>query len=280
MKEKNTYSRNDFVERAVQIALADDVGSGDVSAALISVEKIACAHVVTREKMVLCGVDWLEAVFLSLDSKATFEWFYAEGDSVEAGALIVKIQATILALLTGERCALNFLQILSGTATCTRAYVDQVKGMQVTILDTRKTVPGLRYAQKYAVRCGGGTNHRMGLFESFLLKENHIKACGSIDNAVSNARRLYPDYFLEVEVETMSELKQALLCKVDRILLDNFSIENLKKAVSITEKKVPLEVSGAVTLQNLTAIAKTGIDFISVGAITKNVRSIDLSMRL
>jgi nicotinate-nucleotide pyrophosphorylase (carboxylating) len=273
----------DYIARTVTIALEEDIGDGDLTAQLIPAERISNATVITREDATLCGRAWVDEVFRQIDSRVHVTWKAADGDRVRANQLLCELTGPSRALLTGERTALNFLQALSGTATETSRYVEAVSGTQCRVLDTRKTIPGLRLAQKYAVRCGGGTNHRIGLFDAILVKENHIAAAGSIAAAVTEARRLNDKVMLEVEVENMDELQQALAAKVDRILLDNFSAEDMKNAVRITRahanKGIELEASGNMSLPTLRAVALTGVDFISVGGLTKHLRAVDLSMR-
>lgn len=267
----------------VALALAEDIGSGDLTAQLIDPATTMRATVISRESAVLCGTDWFDEVFRQIDPRVRITWNAKDGDRVQPDQQLCALEGPARAVLTGERSALNFLQLLSGTATVTRQYADAVAGTGCRILDTRKTVPGLRYAQKYAVRCGGGTNHRIGLFDAILVKENHIAAAGSIANAVAAARKLDDKVLLEVEVETFEELQQALDAKVDRILIDNFSVEDMRRAVGITRAHVnagtQLEASGNVTLAGLRTIAETGVDFISIGGLTKHVRAVDLSMR-
>jgi nicotinate-nucleotide pyrophosphorylase (carboxylating) len=272
-----------YVSRAVATALQEDVGSGDLTAQLIPADRIARASVITREDAVLCGTAWFDEVFRQLDARVHITWSARDSDRVRAGQQLCTLDGPARSLLTGERTALNFLQCLSATATATRRYVDAVAGTKCRILDTRKTIPGLRIAQKYAVRCGGGTNHRTGLFDAILVKENHIAAAGSIANAVSEARRLASKVLLEVEVENLTELSAALDAHVDRILLDNFSLDDMRTAVRTTRAHVhastELEASGNMTLETVRAVADTGVDFISVGGLTKHVRAVDLSMR-
>ncbi len=272
-----------YVSRSVATALQEDVGSGDLTAQLIPADRIARASVITREDAVLCGTAWFDEVFRQLDARVHITWSARDSDRVRAGQQLCTLDGPARSLLTGERTALNFLQCLSATATATRRYVDAVAGTKCRILDTRKTIPGLRIAQKYAVRCGGGTNHRIGLFDAILIKENHIAAAGSIANAVSEARRLASKVLLEVEVENLTELSAALDAHVDRILLDNFSLEDMRTAVQTTRAHVhastELEASGNMTLETVRAVADTGVDFISVGGLTKHVRAVDLSMR-
>jgi nicotinate-nucleotide pyrophosphorylase (carboxylating) len=268
------------VRRAVELALAEDIGSGDATAGLIPAETRATATVVTREAAVLCGRPWFDACFRALDPDVVIEWRAADGDRVGADQTLRVLTGFARALLSAERCALNFLQTLSGTATVTARHVDALRGTRTRILDTRKTLPGLRVAQKYAVLCGGGANHRIGLFDAILIKENHIAAAGSLTAAVRNARALHPRLLLEVEVENFVELDEALAAGVDRIMLDEFSLDAMRRAVAHVGGRVALEASGSVSLDNLRAIAETGVDFISIGALTKHVRAIDLSMRI
>ncbi|MDS4030658.1 MAG: carboxylating nicotinate-nucleotide diphosphorylase [Candidatus Contendobacter sp.] len=263
----------------VALALAEDVGGGDLTAALIPEDAQAEATVVSRERAVLCGAAWFDAVFQQLDPRIHIEWRAADGDRVEPDQLLCTLHGPARALLTGERTALNFLQALSGTATLARRYADLVAGTGATILDTRKTLPGLRLAQKYAVRCGGCQNHRIGLFDAVLIKENHIMAAGSIANAIATARRLHPGVTVEVEVENRAELEEALAARPDIVMLDNFDLAALAEAVRITAKRVKLEASGNVTTTTVRAIAETGVDYISIGGLTKDVRAVDLSMR-
>jgi nicotinate-nucleotide pyrophosphorylase (carboxylating) len=268
------------VLRDVERALEEDIGSGDVTADLLPATETAHARVITREAALLCGQAWFEACFRTLDAQATFEWLVAEGARASAGALLCRVTGNARALVTAERSALNFLQTLSATATTTATYVDAIRGTRARILDTRKTLPGLRHAQKYAVLIGGGNNHRMGLHDAILLKENHIAAAGSITAAVERARSLHPAIMVEVEVENFSELREALAAGVDRIMLDEFEPQELVQAVGEVDGRVPLEVSGGVGLDRVRAIAETGVDYISIGALTKHVRAVDLSMRI
>jgi nicotinate-nucleotide pyrophosphorylase (carboxylating) len=268
---------------AVARALTEDIGDGDLTAALIPALTIKHAHVITREHATLCGQSWFDEVFKQLDTSIRIEWLASDGDRVQPNQSLCRLYGPARALLTGERTALNFLQTLSATATVTRQYADAVAGTNCRILDTRKTIPGLRLAQKYAVRCGGGTNHRIGLFDAVLVKENHIIAAGSIAAAVAHARKLAGTRMVEVEVESFDELRQALATDIDRILLDNFALPDLVAAVKINQaksgKKVELEASGNMTLETLRSVAQTGVDFVSIGGLTKHVRAVDLSMR-
>ena len=272
-----------YVSAGVATALAEDVGTGDLTAQLIPADRVSRATVITREDAVLCGAAWFDEVFRQVDSRVRVTWSASDGERVRADQQLCTLDGPARSLLTGERTALNFLQALSATATVTRRYVDAVAGTRCRILDTRKTIPGLRVAQKYAVLCGGGTNHRIGLFDAILVKENHIAAAGSIANAVSEARRLDSKVLLEVEVENLTQLREALDARVDRILLDNFSHDLMREAVRITRahpnSRTELEASGNMSLETLRAVAETGVDFISVGGLTKHVRAVDLSMR-
>jgi nicotinate-nucleotide pyrophosphorylase (carboxylating) len=267
----------------VRSALREDVGSGDVTAALVPPDQQARGHVVARETGVISGVRWVDETFRQLDPAVRIAWRARDGDRVSANALVFEIEGPARAVLTGERTALNFLQLLSGTATAARRFVDAVAGTKCRILDTRKTLPGLRTAQKYAVRCGGADNHRMGLYDMVLIKENHIAAAGSIGGAVAAARRLSPGIGVEVEVETLAELEAALASLPDIVMLDEFSLDDLRTAVRTNAAHphpVKLEASGGVTLDNVRAIAETGVDYVSIGSITKHVRALDLSLRL
>jgi nicotinate-nucleotide pyrophosphorylase (carboxylating) len=269
--------------RTVARALEEDVGTGDLTAALVPRDRSARATVITREQAVLCGRPWFDEVFRQVDPRVQVEWHAGEGEAVEPGRLLCRLAGPARALLTGERPALNFLQTLSGTATTVRRWVDTVAGTRCRVLDTRKTLPGLRTAQKYAVRCGGGSNHRMGLYDGILIKENHILAAGSIGAAVAAARAMKSRVPVEVEVETLDELRQALEARADMALLDDFGLEDLRAAVALNaghpNGPIKLEASGSVTLDTLRPIAETGVDFVSIGALTKHLRAIDLSMR-
>ena len=266
--------------RNVRDALYEDIGRQDWTGLLIPADKRVRAVVRVRESAILCGRDWFCSCLSTLDPTARIDWHYGEGATMSADTDVCHIDANARALLSAERPALNFLQLLSATATVTAEYVAAVAGTAVRVLDTRKTIPGLRLAQKYAVRCGGGHNQRMGLYDAILIKENHIIAAGSIAAAVQAARRLHPDLLLEVEVENLDELEQALQAGVDRIMLDNFELAQMREAVQHTAGRVPLEVSGNVDLRTIGEYAHTGVDFISVGALTKHVRAVDLSLRL
>jgi nicotinate-nucleotide pyrophosphorylase (carboxylating) len=266
----------------VAAALAEDIGSGDLTAALIAPEKYGRATVITREAAILCGIPYVEESFRQVDSRVTFQWHAAEGDAVVADQELFTVQGPARALLTGERCALNFLQLLSGTATTANAYVALLAGTRCRLLDTRKTIPGLRTAQKYAVRVGGGENHRMGLFDGILIKENHIAAAGSIARAVAAARRGAGSIPVEVEVENLAQLEEAIDSGADIAMLDNFSLPAMREGVAMNsgaKGRLKIEASGGITSDTIREIALTGVDFISVGSITKNVRAVDLSMR-
>jgi nicotinate-nucleotide pyrophosphorylase (carboxylating) len=268
--------------RQVAQALEEDVGSGDLTAALIPAATDGWAAVITRESAVICGAPYVDATFAQLDPRTRIHWKIAEGAAVEANQTLFEIQGSARSLLTGERTALNFLQLLSGTATAAHAFAERLKGTACRLLDTRKTIPGLRSAQKYAVRVGGGQNHRMGLFDGILIKENHIMAAGSIARAVAAARSTGTKVPVEVEVESLDELEQAIAAGADIALLDDFSLEDLAEAVTINRgapRSLKLEASGGVTLETIRRIADTGVDYVSVGSITKHVRAVDLSMR-
>jgi nicotinate-nucleotide pyrophosphorylase (carboxylating) len=264
----------------VRRALAEDFGSGDVTADLLPPQAQAHARVVAREAAVLCGRPWFDACFRELDAHTVIDWRCAEGARIEAETIVCELRGNARALVGAERCALNFLQTLSGTASIAAEYAEAVCGTHATILDTRKTVPGLRLAQKYAVRCGGASNHRIGLFDAILIKENHIAAAGSLAAAVQAARARHPHLLLEVEVENFAELDEALMANVGRVMLDEFSLADIRRAVAHVAGRVKLEVSGSVSLDRVRALAETGVDYISVGALTKHVRAIDYSMRV
>ena len=274
----------DDIIRAVKQALIEDLygldpQTGDITASLIPADNISKATVITREDCIFCGKAWVEQVFKQLDSTVDIKWHINDGDKADANQALFTLTGNTRILLTGERTALNFVQTLSGTATLVGQYVKALAGTNTQLLDTRKTLPGMRLAQKYAVTCGGGKNHRIGLFDAFLIKENHINGCGSIANAVNTARQNFADKPVEVEVESLDELQQALNAGADIIMLDNFTTEQIEQAVKITDKKAKLEVSGNMHISTIAKYAKTGVDFISVGALTKNIQSIDLSMR-
>ncbi len=268
------------IDNMVQRALREDLGDGDVTAALIPAGTLSQARVISREAAVLCGREWFDSVFRQLDPAVKIHWQAQDGDAIAAHQELCRLQGQARVLLSGERTALNFLQTLSGTATLARRYHEQVKDLPVTVLDTRKTIPGLRLAQKYAVRCGGCSNHRMGLYDGILIKENHILACGSISAAIARARTCAPALPIEVEVENLEEIKEALANGADILLLDNFEPEMLQRAVALNQGRSRLEASGGITLENIRHIAQSGVDYISVGALTKDVRAVDLSMRV
>ena len=269
----------DYVSAIVSLALEEDIGSGDITAQLVPEGVVTTATVITREDGILCGTEFVNRVFSTIDASIDVRWDAADGDSISANERLFTVSGPARALLTGERPALNFLQTLSGTATRAQHYAQLVAGTNTRLLDTRKTIPGLRLAQKYAVTCGGCFNHRIGLFDAFLIKENHIAACGGISAAVRTARLQAPGKPVEVEVETTAQLREALEAGADRIMLDNFDLATMREAVSITEGRAELEASGNVTEATLADIASTGVDFISIGALTKGVEPLDLSMR-
>lgn len=271
--------RQTRIETVAQ-SLREDVGDGDITALLIPADKMAKGRVITRENARLAGRAWAEEVFRQVDPDVRLEWFFEDGDEVPANAVLFRMEGAARSLLTAERAALNWLQTLSGVATRCAGYAARVAHTGVRLLDTRKTLPGLRLAQKYAVTCGDCDNHRIGLWDGFLIKENHIAACGSIANAVAEARRVAPGKPVEVETENLDELTQALDAGADIIMLDEFPLEDMKKAVTLTAGKAKLEASGGINDQTLIPIAETGVDYISIGALTKSVRAVDLSMRL
>jgi nicotinate-nucleotide pyrophosphorylase (carboxylating) len=268
--------------RQVAAALAEDIGAGDLTAALIPALRLGSATVITRETAIICGIPYVEASFRQIDARVSLSWQVSEGGAALAGQTLFTLEGPARALLTGERTALNFLQLLSATATATHAYAAQLQGTQCRLLDTRKTIPGLRTAQKYAVRVGGGHNHRMGLFDGILIKENHIMAAGSIGQAVAEARQAARKVPVEVEVESLDELQQAIAARADIAMLDNFALPLMREAVAMNAARatpLKLEASGGITHDTIREIAETGVDFISVGSITKHVRAVDLSMR-
>ncbi|MEZ2744321.1 carboxylating nicotinate-nucleotide diphosphorylase [Halopseudomonas bauzanensis] len=264
----------------VRRALAEDVGDGDITAALIPADRQAQATIISREPAILCGTAWADEVFRQVDPQIKIEWLAADGDQLAPNEPFCRMSGPARGLLTGERCALNFIQTLSATATRSRYFADLVEGTGVKLLDTRKTLPGLRLAQKYAVTCGGCHNHRIGLFDAFLIKENHIAACGGINAAVAQARVISPGKPVEVEVESLDELRQALEAGADIIMLDELSNDDMRSAVQITAGKAKLEASGGINDSTLRAVAETGVDYISIGSMTKDVKAVDLSMRL
>lgn len=268
------------IATSVAHALAEDIGNGDVTAALIPEQTSAHATVISRETAVLSGRPWFDEVFLQLDKRVQIVWQERDGHTIHPQQTLCELNGPARSLLSGERTALNFLQTLSGTATQTSAYVEAVRGTRVIILDTRKTLPGLRAAQKYAVICGGGQNHRMGLYDAVLIKENHIAAAGSVTAALAQARAIVAAHTpVEIEVESLEQLREAVAARAKRILLDNFTLPGLRAAVEETAGRAQLEASGSITLDNVHAVAQTGVDFISIGSLTKHVRAVDLSMR-
>ena len=273
-----------LISQLVTLALNEDLNSqtakdGDITAQLIPIEQTVSAYVITREECTFCGKDIIFEVFKQVDPTVEVTVLINDGDSIPANSTLFTAKGSARSILTAERTALNFIQTLSGTATTTARYVKELNGTTTQLLDTRKTIPGLRALQKYAVKCGGGVNHRIGLFDAFLIKENHIAACGGINKAVVQAKKNHPDRPVEVEVESLNELEQAICAGADIIMLDNFSVEQIKRAVIITNKRAKLEVSGNITLETLRTYSQVGVDFISSGALTKNLLSIDLSMR-
>ncbi len=269
-----------FVKSMVEAALAEDIGSGDITAQLIDENKEVTARVITRESGVVCGLEFVREVYRQIDPSVKIEFDALDGDRVERDKVLFRVKGNARSILTGERTALNFLQTLSGTATITAAYVSALIGTQSQLLDTRKTLPLYRYVQKYAVRCGGGRNHRMGLFDAFLIKENHITAKGSITAAVKEAQKIAPGKTIEVEVERLDQMEEAIRAGAHIVMLDNFILSQIKVAVIQNAGRVKLEVSGNVTLETIRDVAKTGVDYISCGSITKHVKAMDLSMRI
>ncbi len=267
------------IEENVFNALREDVGDGDITAELIPHDNISLATVISREACVFCGLDWFEETYRQIDEDILIDWCVDDGDHIEAGQIICTLSGSSQHIVTGERTALNFVQTLSATATVSARYAARIADTKTRVLDTRKTIPGLRMAQKYAVSCGGCENHRLGLFDAFLIKENHINACNGISNAVTEARFHNPELSIEVEVENLDELQQALDAGADRVLLDNFDIDTLKQAVQTCRGKIISEASGNITLDSIHAVAETGVDYISTGALTKDIKAIDLSMR-
>lgn len=268
----------DLIRAVVQQALAEDIGSGDVSAALIPADQIVNAEIICRGKAVLCGSHWASETFRQVESRINLDWRVGDGDRLHPGDIICTLHGPARGLLSAERTALNFLQTLSGVASTTRLYVDAVAGAGVTLLDTRKTLPGWRAAQKYAVRCGGASNHRQGLYDAFLIKENHIRAASGIETAITRAKLKNPGLPVIVEVETLAQLQTALTAKPDRILLDNFDTAGLRAAVTLAGNQIPLEASGGITLDNIREIAASGVQYISLGALTKDIKAVDLSL--
>lgn len=270
----------DEIQRNVQQALQEDIGSGDITAQLIPADRQAKATVITRGNAVICGTAWVDEVFRQLDPHTRVSWLVRDGEKVSPNQALFQLEGPARTLLSGERSALNFLQTLSAVASHCREYADLVSGTRVKLLDTRKTLPGLRLAQKYAVTCGGCHNHRIGLYDAFLIKENHIAACGGIAQAVSNAHTIAPGKPVEVEVENLEEMRQALDAGADIIMLDELSLEDMRKAVQHCAGRARLEASGGINRTTLREVAETGVDFISLGTLTKDIKAIDLSMRL
>ncbi|MBF8720720.1 MULTISPECIES: carboxylating nicotinate-nucleotide diphosphorylase [Pseudomonas] len=268
------------IEANVRRALLEDIGSGDITAQLIPAERLAKATIITREDCSIAGTAWVDAVFRQLDPRVAVHWQVADGDRAKANQALFHLEGPARSLLSGERTALNFLQMLSGVATRARFLADLVQGTQVRLLDTRKTLPGLRLAQKYAVTCGGCDNHRIGLYDAFLIKENHIAASGGVAEAVAAAHKIAPGKPVEIEVESLDELRQALTAGADIVMLDELTLDEMREAVRITAGKAKLEASGGVNESTLRVIAETGVDYISIGAMTKDVKAVDLSMRL
>tara|TARA_B100001769_G_scaffold274441_1_gene272874 strand:+ start:211 stop:1047 length:837 start_codon:yes stop_codon:yes gene_type:complete len=264
----------------VNLALQEDIGDGDITSLLIADNLQAKAHILCREEAILCGIAWVEETYRNIDSRLQIQWNFKDGDSLKKDSQVAEIIGNARAILTGERTALNFLQTLSGTATITKQYTERLKGTSVILLDTRKTLPGMRNAQKYAVRVAGGSNHRKGLYDAYLVKENHIQSCGNISNAIATARKINPNKVLEVEVQNLEQLSEAISAKPDIIMLDNFKLQDIRKAVTINPGNAKLEVSGNINQESLVNVAKTGVDYISVGALTKHCRAIDFSLLL
>lgn len=268
-----------LIGKQVNLALAEDLGSGDITAGLLDADVVAHARIISRDDAVISGIAWVNEVFRQLDETIEIEWAVEDGDPVTPGMVLCQLHGNNRSLLSGERTALNYLQTLSATATATRRYVEAVEGTGATILDTRKTIPGLRIQQKYAVTCGGGKNHRIGLFDAVLLKENHVRIAGSIASALTRAKEITPAGIdIEIEVESLDELEEALAAGANRVLLDNFDLRTLRAAVEMNAGRARLEASGGVNLETIRKIAETGVDDISVGALTKDVRAVDLSM--
>lgn len=268
-----------YISKLVHAAIDEDIGSGDITAELVSKTKKISGHILCRERATICGTKFVDEVFRQLDNKIKLEWLVHDGDAVKADQILCFFKGPARPLLSGERTAINFLQTLSGVATTTKIYVDAIANEKTQLLDTRKTIPLLRIAEKYAVACGGGKNHRLGLFDAYLIKENHLAAMNcSIKNAIKAARKNHPEKQIEIEVKNLTELEEAINANADLILLDNFNLKNTKAAVKINNNRAKLESSGGIYLKNIMSYAKTGVDFISVGALTKNIKAIDLSM--
>ena len=267
------------IQQQVSQALAEDVGSGDITALLIEENTHLSTRLLLREEAIVCGIDWFNEAFLQCSPKIEINWQVAEGERIKANTVVCLVEGPARALLTAERTAINFLQTLSATATSTNRYARLIANTNCRILDTRKTIPNLRLAQKYAVYCGGGTNHRIGLFDAYLIKENHLQACGGISNAVIRARQQNPDLPIEVEVEDLAQLQEAIDAGATRALLDNFTLQMLKQAVKLADGNIELEASGNIDDSSLLSVASTGVDFVSIGALTKHIRAIDFSLR-
>ncbi len=277
--EKISNTLKNAIKLNVANALAEDIGNGDITACLIQAKKNGTARIITREQGVLCGTAWADETFHALSSEIEIKWYFSDGESITDNCVLAEITGPLNSILSAERTALNFLQILSGTASTSRCYAKKVQNTKVKLLDTRKTLPGLRVAQKYAVKCGGCENHRLGLFDAFLIKENHITACGDIRTAVNRARDISQFMPIEVEVENLEQLREALSTSCEKIMLDNFEIPTIKEAVKIANGyETKLEVSGNITTNNLEEVASTGVDYISIGALTKNCTALDLSL--
>ena len=273
----NTFLPSD-IDSVVRYALAEDIGNGDITAELIPAKKLVSARIISREDGVLCGSPWVNRVFSQLDNSIAVKWQLNESETFTANQVLAQIDGSARPIMSGERTALNFLQLLSGTASCTRELISRIKHTSAKLLDTRKTLPGLRSAQKYAVRIGGGQNHRMGLFDAYLIKENHIAACGGISEVISKVRTVSMDKSVEIEVQNLTQLQEALTAGANKILLDNFDILTLQEAVKINQGQSKLEASGGIDQDILVKIAETGVDYISIGALTKHCRAIDLSL--
>jgi nicotinate-nucleotide pyrophosphorylase (carboxylating) len=269
---------NSNIHKIIALALEEDIGRKDITASLIPADDSITAYIICKQTAVICGTKFVDAVFAKVNPKIKISWYVKDGDLVKVKKILCKITGQTRSILAGERTALNFLQTLSSTATLTKAFVAKLKGTKAKLLDTRKTLPGLRQMQKYAVKCGGGHNHRFGLYDAILIKENHIAACGSITKAVTKAKKLYSKKTIEVEVQNLKELQEAIANKPDIIMLDNFTLKQIKEAVKIKRGKIKLELSGGVNLKNINKFAKTGVDYISVGVITKTVIPIELSL--
>lgn len=280
MSIKSSDAYRGAITLNVETALSEDIGGGDITAELIAADSQARARIITRQDAVIAGCDWVNAVFEKLDPSVKVTWHCEDGQRVEANSTLYELEGNARILLTGERTALNFLQLMSGIATRCARYADLVAHTKAKLLDTRKTIPGLRIAQKYAVTCGGCFNHRVGLFDAFLIKENHIAACGGIDKAIKRARENHPGILVEVEVENFEELQAGLDAGADRIMLDNFDNDAMRRAVALVDGRCELEASGGITDETIIGVAETGVDFISLGTLTKDVDAVDLSMRL